>query len=150
MPVEKKRTTRKFTIVLLALLGLAIFLKFNTNTVVVQGDSMFPTFKSGRKLLVTDAYWLTGALRPNDIVVVREFTKKAKSDYFIKRVYRTGGMEVEDKSLWPRSYPIHSEKYVVPEGEIFLVGDNRAVSQDSRVFGSIETKLILGKVVVWR
>ena len=150
MPVTKKRRIRTFTAVLLGLLGLAVFLFFNSKTVVVKGESMLPTFKSGRKLFVTDAYWAVGQLKPNDIVVVKEFTQNAKADYFIKRVYRTEGMEVEDKSLWPRTFPIRNDKFVVPEGEIFVLGDNRSVSQDSRVFGPIETKLILGKVVVWQ
>ncbi|CAN5537977.1 hypothetical protein BH11ARM2_BH11ARM2_32580 [soil metagenome] len=141
----KKRAITGFGIVLLVLLPFVFFFYRSFHTVVVQGVSMLPTFKTGQRLLVSDAYWLIGPIRHNDIVVVRE--KDDPNGYFIKRVYKDGGEEV-DYANWPRGVSLKDKKFVVPQGSYYLLGDNRLQSEDSRYFGPIELSRIIGKVVV--
>ncbi|RYG35432.1 signal peptidase I [bacterium] len=141
----KKRVITGFGIVLLVLLPLVFFFYLSFHTVVVQGVSMMPTFKPNQRLLVSDAYWLIGPIREKDIVVVRE--KEIPNGYFIKRVYRTGGEEV-DYANYPKGYSIRQATFKVPEGTVFLLGDNRPQSEDSRSFGPVELSRIIGKVVV--
>ncbi|RYG39343.1 signal peptidase I [bacterium] len=141
----KKRAITGFGIVLLVLLPLVFFFYLSFHTVVVQGVSMLPKLKPNQRLLVSDAYWLVGPIRHQDIVVVRE--KEIPNGYFIKRVYKLGGEEV-DYANYPKGYSIREKTYKVPEGSVFLLGDNRLQSEDSRAFGAVELSRIIGKVVV--
>lgn len=139
-----KKVKTGLSVGLLILLGLAVFSYFNFTTVVVSGNSMEPTFANGRRLLASSAYFLVGGIKKNDIVVIRG-TKG--EDYMIKRVYRTEGEKVE----WvfaPENYPVDGPEFVVPNGTVFVLGDNRVVSEDSRKYGPIPLSRIIGKVVV--
>lgn len=130
--------------VLVVLLGIAVFTYLNFKTVVVSGDSMEPTFADGRKLLASSAYFLIGSIKRNDVVVIRG---EKENEYMIKRVYRLAGETVE----WvfaPETHPIGKTEFVVPTDNVYVLGDNRAVSEDSRKYGPVPLKKILGKVVV--
>jgi len=148
--MEKAKPTgiTRFGVFLLAVLFIVGWMYFNIRTVVVQGTSMVPTFQPGRKVVVTDAYWLFGQIRENDIVVVKEFIKK-EGGYFIKRVKNVEG-DMVPRAYWPKAYGIENESYQVPAGMVFVLGDNREYSEDSRSFGPIKQDLIVGKVLVWR
>ncbi len=141
---KRRKMTRGFGAFLFAMLGLSIFFYFNFHTVVVTGPSMLPTFKDKQRILVSSAYWLLGAVREGDVVVIRDEDGAA---YIIKRVYRKGGGVVEPE-LQPRKAPLGVE-YQVPEGQVYLLGDNREFSEDSRVFGPVPVDKILGKVIRW-
>lgn len=85
---------------------------------LVRGDSMLPGLKDGDVVLV-DPY---ATPEIGDVVLARHPFKK--SVQIIKRI-----------------------KEISPEGRYFLVGDNPAESTDSRTFGAIPAKDILGKAV---
>lgn len=125
-------------------LAFALFFNLNFRTVVVEGDSMLDTLKPGQRVLVSKAYWLIGGIRKKDIVVVRD---QSTGGYFIKRVYRLAG-EIVDYPNVPSSHRLASGDYVVPEGHVYVLGDNREVSEDSRKFGAVPLARIIGKVVV--
>ena len=140
----KRRVRKGFSISLVMLLLIAVFYFTNFKSVVVTGDSMEPTFMSGRRLLASDAYWLVGGLRPNDIVVIRG---EKNDEYIIKRIYKVAGQKV-DWANTPDDWSLVKGEFVVPEGHIFVLGDNRAVSEDSRRFGAVPIDRVLGKVVL--
>ncbi|MEQ1763739.1 MAG: nickel-type superoxide dismutase maturation protease [Pyrinomonadaceae bacterium] len=83
----------------------------------VEGDSMWPTLRSGDRVLVDPK----AAIHAGDIVVAEH---PFKSLQMIKRL-----LSIE------------------PDGRIFLAGDNPEASSDSKVFGAIQRKHLLGKVV---
>jgi nickel-type superoxide dismutase maturation protease len=85
---------------------------------LVQGDSMLPGLKNGDVVLVDPS----AELKTGDIVLARHPFKK--SVQIIKRI-----------------------KEISPENRYFLVGDNLEESTDSRSFGAIQAKDILGKAV---
>lgn len=121
----------------------AVFALVNFHTIVVKGESMEPTFMSGQRLVVSSAYWLVGDIKKNDIVVVKD----PDEEYIIKRVYALGGDTVDLYNV-PKDWSLVNGEYKVPDGEIYILGDNRPVSEDSRAFGPIDRSQILGKVVV--
>jgi signal peptidase I len=139
----RKRAITGFGIVLLFVFGFTIFFYLNFNTVIVSGSSMLPTYKNGRRLLASRAYWLVGPIRDKDIVVIKG---DGPSDYIIKRVYKMGG-EVVDFANVPEQWTIAMGEFVVPTGNVYVLGDNREVSEDSRKFGPVPVDRILGKIV---
>ncbi len=142
----KKRAVTGFGVVLVFVLAFVAFFYLSFQTVVVRGESMEPTFRTGRRLLVTNAYWLVGDIRQNDIVVIRGDLPK---EYIIKRVHRLGGEKVDFANA-PPSWDIRTGEFVVPKGYLYVIGDNREVSEDSRKFGPVEAGRVLGKVVIVR
>ncbi len=146
----KKKSKRKVMTVgsagLFATLAFAIFFQQNFHTIKVDGRSMEPTFKNGDRLLASKAYWLIGDLRDNDIVVIEG---ENPGEHLIKRIYRKSG-EIVDWANIPEDYSMAKGEFVVPSGEVYLLGDNRDVSEDSRKFGSVEKNRIIGKIVLKR
>lgn len=144
--------------VLIVLLGtIGIFYIFFTPVLVV-GDSMEPTLHGGDRLLATRSY--TTAER-GDIISL-ELQTKDGPDAIIKRVVAIAGdtIEIRDGVLYVNDIPEPTEgRYlekngrgegvtaVVPEGTVFVLGDNRPVSLDSRFVGPIPMKNIDGKFV---
>ena len=128
---------------LIVLFLIALFFYFNFTTVIVSGHSMEPTFHSGQRLLASRAYWLVGGVKDNDIVVVKTGNG---SEYIIKRVYKTGG-ETVDWVNAPADWHLVNGEYRVPAGYIYVIGDNRPVSEDSRTFGAVPMNRIIGKII---
>lgn len=139
----KTKLITGFGIALLYVLAFSVFFVTNFRTVVVSGPSMLPTFHSGTRVLVSRAYWLVGPIKPKDIVVI----KGEGGEYIIKRVYKMGG-ETVDAYNAPRTWNLMEGEYKVPENNVYVLGDNREVSEDSRAFGPVDLNRIIGKVVV--
>lgn len=109
--------------------------------VTVRGDSMAPTLRTGERVLVRRTR--PAALSRGDLVVFRRPRDPVRS-WMIKRVLAAPGDPVpraEVPTLWGRS------DAVVPVGSLVVVGDNPAVSYDSRQFGYVEASSVLGRVI---
>lgn len=132
-----------FAIALFAV--FALFIGLNFNVVVVQGPSMLPTFHSGQRLTASHAYWLFGKIHDRDIVV---FHEEGKNDCIIKRVYKMAGEKVDYVNS-PRNWSFNEGEYVVPPNSIYVLGDNRPKSEDSRYFGAVPLSRVIGKVIVY-
>ena len=130
----------------------------------VSGPSMIPTLQDGDRLLVVNSL-LCGDYQVGDIVIARKETFDSKP--IVKRVIATTGQTVDidfnlgqvyvDGELLDEDY-INDYTYreegtvfplTVPEGEVFLMGDNRNHSNDSRdsSLGTVDTRLLIGKAV---
>jgi signal peptidase I len=145
----RKSTKRAFTgfgLTLLFLLAFSIFFSLNFRTVVVAGESMTPRFHDGQRVLVSQAYWLVGPIRHKDVIVLRG---EEAGEYLIKRVNRLAG-EVVDMASIPDDWPLTQGEFRVPEGMIYVLGDNLLKSEDSRQLGPIALENVVGKVVVFR
>ncbi len=142
---RKKALITGFGSVMLFVLAFTVLFFFNFRTIEVQGPSMEPTLKTGRRLLVSSAYWLIGPIKKGDIVVVH---LKDKDDIVIKRVLGLGGDKI-DPNNWPDQHSLTEGDYTVPQGQVFIVGDNRLQSEDSRTFGPVTRGEVIGKVVIW-
>lgn len=142
-----KRAITGFGLVMLVVLAFAITFYTTSSTVQVSGVSMLPTFKDGQRVFVSRAYWAIGGIHDGDVVVIRD---DGPTGYIIKRVHRMAGELVEwryQPENTPVSYP-PKDSYRVPEGTVYVLGDNRDQSEDSRKFGPVPLDKIIGKVVV--
>lgn len=146
------------TILLAALLALAIRF-FVVEPFRVDGPSMEPSLYTGERLLVDKVSYRLHPPQRGDIVVFANPTDP-REDY-IKRVVAVPGDQVELRlgKLYVNGQPI-SEGHVyqdgvstygpqlVPPGHVFVLGDNRPNSRDSRFFGPVPTRLIKGRALV--
>jgi len=123
-----------------ALLLMAVASWASVRTYIVQGLSMQPTLQPGQRLLV-----LKGTkVHDGDIVVI----KQGASEYIVKRVYRTGG-EVVSPRFKPAEAAWNPEGFRVPDNSIYVLGDNLAVSEDSRLFGPVPVANVVGRAIVY-
>lgn len=145
------------------LLTLLIFWAVNTITgrFRIEGASMMPTMQEGEYILINKlAYYLEEPER-GDIIVL-QYPRDPSRD-FIKRVIAVPGDEVviENETVivngqllsepYINGPPKYSGDWTVPEGEYFVLGDNRNNSSDSHTWGFLPRNLIVGRgwVVYW-
>lgn len=136
----------------------------------VPSPAMEPTIETGASVGVDPtAYASTGGVPGRgDIIVFRRPPLEADKSiaYLIKRVVGLPGESIDsgpggvvEINGQPLSEPYLSAQsqqdpgapitpQTIPSGEVFVLGDNRGNSSDSRVFGPISVSLIVGKVVV--
>jgi len=140
----RKQAITGFGVVMLFFLVFAILFKVSVRTVEVSGRSMFPTFHTGQRVLVCNAYWFVGPIKDGDVVVL---TDSGPTGYIIKRVFKMGGETVDWKYV-PGDWPIGKGAYKVKEDCVYVLGDNLPESEDSRVFHERPLKDVIGKVIV--
>jgi len=127
-PAGNKRWLRQaialFVFLIVALLYYSCF-----TLSVVRGKSMEPTFRDGQVVLVGKGGLLFGPLKRGDVVV---FTRNGQ--LLVKRVVAL-------------PYETAPDGTRVPANHIYVVGDNLEVSDDSRTFGPIPLRSVIGKVL---
>jgi|SRR5579871_180818 len=142
-----RRKSHRSVWALVIFLAFALFVYLNVHFAVVDGPSMLPTFKNGQRLTYCSAYWLVGPIHDNDVVIIKDDYKDSKTGFIIKRVYKMAGEKV-DLGNTPRGWNIANGLYTVPEDSVYVLGDNRPKSEDSRYLGAIPMGKVLGKVIV--
>jgi signal peptidase I len=151
-------------------IGVIILRGWLIEGVIVDGNSMYPTLHNGQRLLVVQKHYNSDRLpRRGDIVVLRDPQEKS---IVVKRVIALPGeylimfdrqVRIDDKypednrrameNAKPISEPYaHGEKptYLMgrlPSGTVWVLGDNRDDSADSRVYGPVPLSDIRGRAV---
>ena len=142
------------------LLALVLFLVINTLSarVRVENVSMKPTLQPGEFLLVNRVAYKLGDPSIGDIVVFHA-PGTSEMDY-IKRIVglpgdlvriNDGTVTVNDQPLYEpyiADPPNYNGEWVVPEGEYFVLGDNRNNSSDSHLWGFVPREDIVGKALL--
>ena len=120
----------------------------------IQGNSMEATFKNHEKLLVDKLTPRFLSVDRGDVIIFQH--SKNGDRRFVKRVVavpgdvleqRAGKIYVNDILLEDTYTPNADSKEVVPEGKYYVLGDNRAVSHDSRYFDYVSAEDIIGKAL---
>jgi signal peptidase I len=141
---------------------LAVVLYFLIDAVIarvrVENISMLPTLKAGEFLLVNKLAYKLGEVQGGDIVVFH-FPQDPREDY-IKRVIGIPGdvITVQNNKVYVNNRPL-TEPYIaappqytgtwtVPDGQLFVLGDNRNQSSDSHSWGFVPAENIVGKALV--
>ena len=158
--------------VMACVLGAVLAFNLVVRLSVVDGQSMDPTLEHGELMLV----WSLGyAPKQGDVIIIN----KTPADFLheqaiVKRVIALGGQSVDidyeksrvyvdgerlkenyilEEMYLPGNPYMQETHFVVPEGEVFVLGDNRNGSTDSRDerLGTIDEGYILGRAVaaIW-
>ncbi|GIN83723.1 signal peptidase I [Heyndrickxia sporothermodurans] len=168
---KQKNELWEWTKALLIAVALAVIIRyFLFAPIVVDGSSMMPTLHNGDRMIVNKL----GKPQRFDIVV---FHAPEKKDY-IKRVIGLPGDKIEYKNdvlyingkAYKEAYLDQYKKELaegpltedftlkdiigrdtVPKDELFVMGDNRRFSKDSRHIGTVPIKKVIGdtKLIYW-
>jgi signal peptidase I len=153
-------TRRRALWALLALAVLAVVLLrvFVLEPFRIPSDSMAPTLVAGDQVLVDKRAYSGGAPRRGDLAV---FRAPRTGEILLKRVVAVGGdtVGIEDGVLVvdgrrprePYADPdaidsVYFGPVRVRPGTVFVLGDNRANSEDSRDFGAVPADRMIGRV----
>lgn len=147
-------------------IAIAVFLAFIIRTFIVElylvdGPSMRPTLQNAERLVVNKFIYKFRTPERGEILVFKYPSNQNRD--FIKRVIAIAGDSIEIKDgrvfvndqLMNEPYILSKtrgdyQKSIVPEGHIFVMGDNRNNSEDSRFsdVGFVPHELIKGKAIL--
>lgn len=166
--IQQKQSLREYFLDLIKIIviSLAIILPiryFIIQPFVVRGSSMEPNFSDGDYLIINEIGYRFKNPNRGDVVVFRY--PKDLSQYYIKRIIGLPEEKVEIKngkvriynSQYPKgidlqelylstNYTPGNLEVTLSKDEYFVLGDNRFASSDSRVWGILPKKDIIGKV----
>ena len=143
------------------LLAAILFLTINALSarVRVEGTSMVPTLQNEEFVLVNRLAYQMGAHQRGDIIVFHHPSGQKQED-LIKRVIglpgdrvraESGSIYVNDVQLkegYIKEAPAYTGEWIVPDGQLFVLGDNRNNSSDSHQWGFVQYDDIVGKAVL--
>jgi signal peptidase I len=150
---------RELAATLLPALAIAVLLHlFLAQSTIVYGQSMQPGYATDQRLIIEKITYHFRSPQRGDVVVLRD--PNGGPIPLIKRVVglpgervtvSQGRVYIDDAPLWepylaePTDGPGRS--WVVPPLQVFVMGDNRNNSRDSRSFGPVSVESILGHAI---
>lgn len=146
----------------LALGAFSLCRHFVVQSIWIGGSSMAPTLQERHWYLASPLWFRWHAPQRGDIVVLRDPTDGAP---VVKRVVGLAGDTIELRDGWvyvngsrleepylaegTRTWPVRAEwsRVTCGPGQVYVLGDNRAVSADSREYGPVRCDALLGRVL---
>lgn len=162
--MNEKRDNFFIEVLKFSLLTLLIVLPFRmyvAKPFIVDGASMSPTFETGHYLIVDQISYQFESPERGEVIIFKY--PKDETRFFIKRIVGLPGETVDINegkvTIFNETNPdgmVLSEDYLennlminlrteVGENEYFVMGDNRPNSSDSRVWGTLNEDLIIGR-----
>ncbi len=159
------RSIVEWVAVIVGALIIALVIKtFLFQAFYIPSESMLPTLEKGDRVLVNKLSYDLHDVNRGDVVVFERPPNQPETEIkdLIKRVIGLPGdvIEARDGTVFIDDKPLDEPylaadvvtenlpKQTIPEDHVFVMGDNRGASQDSRVFGAIEEDLIVGRAFV--
>jgi signal peptidase I len=161
--VRRAHITREIIEVLLLIIVITAAIKLSIDTRVIQEQSMLPGIKPSQLVMVNKLAYVFGSPQRGDVIIFNY--PYDTNQVFIKRIIGVPGdtlvitpnsVTVNDHQLNEGSYisqPVNRQVRQCHLGreDYYVMGDNRPVSEDSRAWGVLNKKYIIGKVtfVYW-
>jgi len=154
--------------VIFAFVAAVFILTLVFRTGIVSGNSMQSTMKPNDRYILSNLFYKPEV---GDIIVFEPEVKVTDEKLYVKRVVATEGQTVEIKPDENGIYCLYTDgkkleepyldsfqytsppagydtfEVTVPEGHVFVLGDNRVNSIDSRIIGCVDTRTMIGKVL---
>ncbi len=170
MPDEDKKTSDEnkssnsvwefIKVVAISLLIVIPIRTYVAQPFIVEGSSMEPNYHNGEYLIIDELSYAFRAPERGEVVVFRY--PLMPSEFFIKRLIGLPGETIEirnnkifvnnepiDELYLPNNFQTGPDNIVKLSGnQYFVMGDNRAASSDSRIWGTLPRKNITGKVLL--
>jgi signal peptidase I len=148
-------------LVMLSILSYHLISHYVVTAVVIQGRSMLPTLHDGDHCILNRFSYRYRAPERREVVVIQD---PGHADYAVKRIVAMPG-----ETIWVKEGAVfingekQTEPYLVPgtatfsllapelfvvlgKDQYFVLGDNRRVSEDSRIYGAIHRDQIIGLI----
>ena len=159
------RSAREWiAVIIVALLAAFVIRAVVVQTYFIPSNSMAPTLEVGDRLMVYKLAFRVGQVDRGDLVVFNRPPSIENSQLkdFVKRVVALPGEQIQaingvvyvdnvplpEEYLSENSLTADFDPIDVPKDHIFVMGDNRSNSRDSRSFGPINVDLLVGEVFV--
>lgn len=166
---EKKKNSLRETVeyaesLAVVFVVMLLIFTFIARPATVDGESMMPTLQNGERLVISNLFYEPTA---GDIVVLCGEADREEGKNLIKRIIATegqtididfeagevyvDGQKLDEPYILEPTYLDEGTEFplTVPEGEIFVMGDNRNGSRDSRslTVGTVKEEYIVGRVL---
>lgn len=163
----RKEALSVFKSVILAIIIVTLLRQFVFTPTTVRGESMLPTLEDGNRVILSK---MTTIDRFDEVV----FHATDSSDNYVKRVIGLPGdtvemkndvlyingkaydepyleeykMDLQEEERLTEDFTLKNltSEHKVPKGQMFVLGDNRLYSKDSRIFGFVPMNRIIGEV----
>ena len=164
---ENKKVTSIIETLKFSLIAIIIVIPFRifiAQPFLVSGASMSPNFETGHYLIVDQLSYNFENPQRGDVIIFR-YPQNPKK-FFIKRIIglpnetiilkdkkitiknseSLDGFDLDEKYI--KNFSNNDLTAIIGEGEYFVLGDNRPASLDSRVWGVLSEKMIIGRAVL--